>query len=139
VHNLYLAFNNKSPDLLDIAVTPDWQDIPLAPQQGPGPEGLKPLIGYFISAFPDMHIKIHEIIGHSSRAGVRAEITGTHLGEFFGIKPSGKPMAIPIHEFHHFKDGLISHTWHLEDWFGMLNQVGAWPPAENGKSVVSNE
>jgi hypothetical protein len=59
IETLYRAFSDKNPDLLDKAVAFDWQDIPLAPGQGPGP----------------------------------------------------------------------GDTWHLEDWFGMLNQVGAWPPA----------
>ena len=125
---LYRAFSEKNPDLLDDAVTPDWKDIPLAPGQGHGPDGFKPLMQGLIAAFPDIHITIHEIIGTSGRAGVRAEITGTHLGEMFGVAPTGKPVSIPIHEFHHLKDGLITHTWHLEDWFSMMHQVGAWPP-----------
>ena len=129
VETLYRAFNDHAPDLLDEAVTPDWQDIPLAPGQGPGPEGLKPIVRAFIAAFPDINIAIKEIVGAEGRAGVRALITGTHKGEWFGVAPTNRPVSIPIHEFHHFADGRITHTWHLEDWFGMLNQVGAWPPA----------
>ena len=72
---------------------------------------------------------MHEIFGSADRAGVRAEITGTHNGEFFGVPGSGKPVSIALHEFHYLKDGKLTHTWHLEDWFGMLNQVGAWPPS----------
>nr|WP_315219389.1 hypothetical protein [uncultured Duganella sp.] len=40
----------------------------------------------------------------------------------------GRAIAIAIHEFHQFSADRIVRTWHLEDWFGMLNQVGAWPP-----------
>ncbi len=46
IENLYRAFTDKNPDLLDEACTPDWQDIPLLPGQGPGPQGLKDLIRY---------------------------------------------------------------------------------------------
>lgn len=133
IRTLYRAFSQKNPDLISEAVVPDWQDIPLAPGQGPGPDGFKPLLQGFIAAFPDIHITIHEIVGTAGRAGVRAEITGTHTGEMFGIAPTGKPVSIALHEFHHLKDGLITHTWHLEDWFGMMNQVGAWPPAPQEK------
>lgn len=136
IETLYRAFSEQNPDLLDEAVTSDWQDIPLAPGQGPGPGGLKPIIRAFIAAFPDIRITIKELIGAPGRAGVRAEITGTHKGEWFGIAPTGKAIRIPIHEFHHLKGGRITHTWHLEDWFGMLNQVGAWPPAA---TVASRE
>ena len=45
------AFAGK-PELLDQAVTPDWQDIPLAPGQAPGREGMTPLIQGFAAASP---------------------------------------------------------------------------------------
>lgn len=136
IETLYRAFSEKNPDLLDEACAPDWQDIPLAPGQGPGPDGLKKLIPGFLKAFPDLKIVVHEIVGSAGRAGVRASITGTHLGEIFGIKPTGKFVDVALHEFHHLKDRRITHTWHLEDWFGMLHQVGAWPPVlqQKGKS-----
>ena len=130
IETMYRAFNENNPDLLDAACAPDWQDIPMVPGQGPGPDGLKQLIPGFLKAFPDLKIVIHEIIGSAGRVGVRASIVGTHRGEIFGVQPTGKAVEIPIHEFHHLReDGRITHTWHLEDWFGMLHQVGAWPPA----------
>jgi predicted ester cyclase len=44
-----------------------------------------------------------------------------------GIAPTHKKITIALHEFHHFKDGKLSKTWHLEDWLSMLLQTGAWP------------
>jgi predicted ester cyclase len=129
ITNLYRAFNEQNPDLLDLALKPEWQDIPLGPGQQPGLAGMKPIIGLFAAAFPDVQITILDIFGRDGKAAVRAQITGTHRGEFFGIPPTGKPIAIAIHEFHTLTDDRIVQTWHLEDWFGMLNQVGAWPPA----------
>jgi steroid delta-isomerase-like uncharacterized protein len=125
---IYRAFNDRNPDLLDEAFTADWEDIPLNPGQGPGPDGLKKLLPVFDKAFPDGKIVIHEIVGASGHAGVRASFTGTHLGEIFGIPATGKSVDMALHEFHHLKDGRVARTWHLEDWFGMLHQVGAWPP-----------
>lgn len=135
IETIYRAFNEKNPDLLDEACTPDWQDIPLLPGQGPGPDGLKQLMPMFLKAFPDLKIVIHEIIGSPGHAGVRASLTGTHLGELFGVAPTGKFVDVAMHEFHHLRDGRLTHTWHLEDWFGMLNRIGAWPP----RSPVSPE
>lgn len=127
IETIYRAFTDKNPDLLDEACTPDWKDIPLNPGQEPGPAGLKKLMPMFFAAFPDMKILIHEIVGASGRAGVRASIIGTHLGAIFGVPPTGKSVEVALHEFHHLEGGRISHTWHVEDWFGMLNQIGAWP------------
>ncbi|OTP66583.1 ester cyclase [Caballeronia sordidicola] len=129
---LYEAFSSGNPDLLDKAVADDWQDIPLAPGQQPGRDGMKPLIRAFVAAFPDIQIEVHDIIGNAQAAGVRAEISGTHSGEWFGVAPTGKRFHIALHEFHRLKDGKITHTWHLEDWFGWMNQVGIWPAKNLG-------
>ena len=132
IRTLYQAFSDKNPDLLDQVLTPDWMDIPMQPGQVPGPQRLKTLMQYFFSAFPDMRVIVHEIFGSAGRAGVRAEIIGTHKGEFLGIQPTEKRVSVALHEFHYLKDGRITHTWHLEDWFGMMLQVSAWPPAREG-------
>ncbi len=131
IETFYRAFTDHNPDLLDEVCTPDWQDIPLAPGQGPGPDGLKDQItSIFLTAFPDLKIIVHEIVGSPGRAGVRASITGTHLGEVMGVAPTGQHVDIALHEFHHLKGGLLTHTWHLEDWFGLFNRLGVWhPPA----------
>lgn len=128
IENFYRAFGDKNPNLLDDVLTPDWKDAQPVPGLMDGPQGLKDQFPMLFSAFPDLKIVIHEIVGASGHAGVRASITGTHQGEMFGVAPSGQFLDIPIYEFHHLENGRITHTWHLEDWFGMLNKVGAWPP-----------
>ncbi len=127
VETLYRAFSEGNPDLLDQAVAADWQDVPLAPHQGPGREGIKPLIREFREAFPDLRVEIVDLVGGGGRVAVRGAISGTHRGAWFGVAATHQAFRIPIHEFHTVENGRITHTWHLEDWFGWLNQVGAWP------------
>jgi predicted ester cyclase len=113
VETFYQAFSNKNPDLVDEVLTPSWDDIPLAPGQGAGPEGIKPIIQSVALAFPDIQITVHDMIQEPGRIGVRAEISGTHQGEIFGI---------------HTLDGKrITTTWHMEDWFGLFLQLGQFP------------
>ena len=126
IKTFYRAFAGE-PDLLDQVLAPGWEDIPLAPGQEPGPEGIKPMIRAFKEAFPDLAITLHDVIGDGGRIAVRAEITATHSGAWFGVPPSGRRFSMALHEFHRIEDGRLTHTWHLEDWFGWLNQVGAWP------------
>ncbi len=123
IETLYRAFSDGDPDLLDGVLAADWQDIPLAPHQAPGRDGIKPLIAEFRAAFPDLRITINEIIGAAGRIAVRAEIAATHQGSWFGVAPTGRPFRIPLHEFHYVADGRITHTWHLEDWFGWQRQI----------------
>jgi predicted ester cyclase len=58
---------------------------------------------------------------------VRAEITGVHSGEWFGIAPTNQSFCMPIHEFHYIENGRLTHTWHLEDWFHFFFQIGTPP------------
>jgi predicted ester cyclase len=122
----YRAFSGQH-DLLDDCVTADWQDIPLAPGQEPGREGAKPLISGFSAVFADLKIEIIEMIGVPGKIAVRGVMTGRHVGELFGVAPTGKSFSLPIHEFHTIEDGRLTHTWHMEDWLGWFAQMGAWP------------
>jgi predicted ester cyclase len=128
VQTLYRAFSEQNPDLVDAVLAPDWDDIPLAPGQEPGPAGIKPIIRMLASALPDVQITIHDTVQQPGKVAVRAEISGTHLGELFGIAPTGKKVSFRLHEFHTLADGLVTTTWHMEDWFGLFLQLGQFPP-----------
>lgn len=129
IETFYRAFGPAGTALLDEALAPGWEDIPLAPGQAPGRDGMKPLVEAFLAAFPDVRVHVHEMLGVPGRVAVRAEITGTHLGPWFGVAPTGRAFRLPIHEFHELAGGRVVRTRHLEDWLGWLVQVGAWPPA----------
>lgn len=126
IETFYSAWKKKQPELLDTVCTPDWKDIPLAPDQADGPKGLQDIMKHFAETFPDAEVIIHEIFGTHERAGVRAEWVFTHNSELLGIQATNKKVSLMLHEFHHLKDGKLTHTWHLEDWFGLLIQSGAW-------------
>lgn len=122
IEKFYSAWKLKQPTLLDEVCTPEWKDIPLMPNQKEGPKGLQEIMNVFIETFPDIEIEIHEIFGTYERAAVRASFHFTHNKTFLGIEATNKKVAVPIHEFHYLKDGKLTHTWHLEDWFGLLIQ-----------------
>jgi len=129
VKTLYRAFSDRNPDLVDEVLAPNWDDIPLAPGQIPGPGGIKPIIRSFMEAFPDAQITVHDMIQEPGRIGVRAQITGTHQGEIFGIAPTGKKVRLLLHDFHTLDGKRVTTTWHMEDWFGLFLQLGKFPPA----------
>ena len=128
VETFYRAFSDKNPDLVDEVLAPTWDDIPLAPGQAPGPEGIKPIIRSVMQAFPDIQITVHDMIQEPGRIGVRAEITGTHQGEIFGIAPTAKKVSFRLHDFHTLDGQRVTKTWHMEDWFGLFLQLGQFPP-----------
>lgn len=123
----YGALGGHDIDLLDEATTADWEDIPLAPGQGPGPEGAKPVFRMLLTAFPDLVVDIVDVMAERDRAAVRAMVSATHAGPLFGVPASGRRVTFALHEFHDFEGDRLRRTWHLEDLFGLFSQVGAFP------------
>ena len=122
IQESYKAWRTNDLTIIDTLFSPDWQDIPMAPGQKAGPEGLKDLITFFHQTFPDIEITMQDIFGTAERIAVRAEMTFTHDKEFMGISPINQKVKVTLLELLHLKDGKITHTWHLEDWFGLLMQ-----------------
>ena len=123
----YKAIGTHKLELLNDALTADWVDLPPGPGQGPGPEGVKPILQGLLDAFPDLTATVEEVIGEEHRAAARVALSGTHLGPLMGIAASGRPVTLALHEFHTFRDGQISVTRHMEDWMDLFGQIGSLP------------
>jgi hypothetical protein len=81
---------------------------------------MKQVVAAFRSAFPDGEIVPREILADRDKVVARVSLTGTHLGEFQGIAPSGKRMIANGTETFRFESGLIVESWSL---FGPLVEM----------------
>ncbi len=122
----YEAFNKKDPTLLDKILSEDWVDIPSAPGQSAGPEGIKHAFAQLTTTFPDFKVTIQEILQDGNKVIVRSEITGTQEKAFRGFPSKNRKMAMQAVDIHEFKDGKIIRTWHTEDWMTGLRQLGVF-------------
>lgn len=132
LNQFYGAFSTGEAAKLDHALTVDWDEEPRNQGQEPGREPMKQFIAGVRQALPDLKIDIKDVVFGDDKAAVRAEMRGTHSADFFGIAATGKSYAIRLHEFHTFEGSQIAYTWHMEDWLGFLNQIGAWPVTSEG-------
>ena len=81
------------------------------------------------AAFPDGRHTIDEILGIDDRVMLRGRFTGTHSGEFLGMPPTGKKIAITFMNIDRFAGGkLIEHRAEV-DMAGLMQQLGAIPAA----------
>jgi steroid delta-isomerase-like uncharacterized protein len=60
-----------------------------------GPEEFKNFVQVMHSAFPDLSFETHQIISDGRKVARVATMRGTHLGDFRGIPPSGRKIAVP--------------------------------------------
>ena len=95
-----------------------------------GPDGF---IGIMLQnvrrAFPDARVELVSLIEEGDMASFRLDGSGTHLGAFLGVSPTGK--TIRIRGIHHvrLRDGRIVEHWQGPDILAMLLDMGKFPPA----------
>jgi predicted ester cyclase len=103
---------------------------------GMGPDGLVDLIRTWRTAFPDGHMEIDDLIVEGDTVAIRNTWYGTHEADFYGIPPSGKSVAVTSVGIDRVTDGLVSEGWGELDMVGMMQQLGALPPAGPGAAAA---
>ena len=121
--------NSRDIDALDEVVAPGYLDHTAFPGQAPGLEGLKQRVATLFRAF-DPHWTIDDIIAERDIVVLRWNHTGTHIGEFLGIPPTGKAFTMRGIDIYRVKDGKMAEHWNVVDMFGFYQQVGLIPETE---------
>src|SRR3712207_7854372 len=63
------------------------------PGARPGRDSVKRRIALYYEAFPDWKVTIHDIFGRGDGVAYRWSASGTHLGEWAGLSPTGLHMT----------------------------------------------
>ncbi|HLT19177.1 MAG TPA: ester cyclase [Thermomicrobiales bacterium] len=92
-----------------------------------GREGTAQYFAALRSAFPDLRFSIDDQIAEGDRVVTRWSASGTHLGNFFGIPPSGKRVTIEGTDIDRIANGLVVECWPRVDELWLLQQLGAIP------------
>ena len=79
----------------------------------------------YLTAFPDLHFTIEDLIAAGDQVVQRWSCVGTHQGELMGIPASGKPVSVANNAFGRIEGGKIAEWWSCPDTMGMMRQIGA--------------
>jgi predicted ester cyclase len=94
-----------------------------------GLEAWKPLAsGAYLSAFPDLHSTLEDVIAEGDKVVGRFTSRATHKGPLMGVPATGRPVTFGSIVIQRFADGKILEEWHQDDMMGILQQIGAIPP-----------
>ena len=88
-----------------------------------GREGFKGYMRAVYAAFPDFHNRIEELIAEGDKVAVRLTYTGTHRGELFGIRPTGRQVSYAGMAIFRIVEGRIVEGWVLGDVHGLVRQL----------------
>jgi predicted ester cyclase len=97
------------------------------PGQAKGSKGLRDTMLIFRKAFPDMGVKLNDMIAENDKVMSKFTVTGTHKGEFMNIKPGGKKITYEEVVILRLEKGKIVEHWAVADALSLMQQIGAIP------------
>jgi predicted ester cyclase len=78
-------------------------------------------------AFADQRYEVHRLVGEGETVVIECTLHGHHTGEFMGIPPTGREIALRSVHIVRYRDGREIETWALQDRLGLLQQLGVVP------------
>ncbi|MBE0411193.1 MAG: ester cyclase [Anaerolineales bacterium] len=90
-----------------------------------GPEGVKQFVSMLRGAFPGPEATVEGQVAEGDRVATRWITRGTHKGEFQGIPPTGRQVAITGITILRVANDKLLEGWSNADMLGMLQQLGA--------------
>lgn len=109
-------------EIFDPAFTAQLPGAPLLDR-----DGWKGYAGQFLTGFPDLQMELHDLVTTDDRIVLRVTYRGTHLGEFQGVPPTGKPITLTAIGMFDMADGRVMKNWAEMDVLGLMQQIGAVP------------
>jgi steroid delta-isomerase-like uncharacterized protein len=127
LRRFYAEMSAGNLDAIDEVVVDSFIEHESFPGIEPNKEGVRQFFQMFRSAFPDMKMEAHEIVGEGDLLCVRGTMSGTHQGEFMGMPPTGKRFEVEGFDMVRVRDGQFTEHWGLFDTMTMMQQLGAIP------------
>ena len=126
VRRLYDLLNAGNVEEIQDLVTDGYDEHDPLPGQGAGRDGVLDRYSMLIDALAPQ-FTIEDVIAEGDRVVVRWMNSGTHVGEFAGIPPTGRAFSIAGIDIYRVVEGRLAEHWHVVDQLAMLGQLGVLP------------
>lgn len=80
-------------------------------------------LGGFDNLVPDLEWAVQDMHEDGNTVIVRSRATGTPVAPFFGVDGQGRGFDILTIDIHELENGVITRSYHVEDWAGALQQL----------------
>jgi steroid delta-isomerase-like uncharacterized protein len=78
----------------------------------------------FRETFPDVHVRIDDIISEGNIVAARYSATGTHRGNGLGFAATNLPVSFTGMVFVRVENGKLVEGWNNYDQLGMMQRLG---------------
>ncbi len=90
-----------------------------------GPKAAEANSAGYTKTFPDLQIRIIELIAEGDLVMARCEATGTQKGEMAGVPATNKTIKVAHWTINRFNaEGKIIESWNLNDNMSVMQQLG---------------
>lgn len=133
------VWNKRRLELVDEIISPSHAlHDPNLSGSAVGPEAYKRQVTRFITAFPDLHFTVEDIVGEKEKLAVAWTISGTHKGEFMGVPATNKKVSVDGITINHIADAKIMDSYVSWDAWGMMQQLGVVPALGAPKGAAAH-
>jgi steroid delta-isomerase-like uncharacterized protein len=126
-HKWIRAFNERDWRTESAVRAPGFRAVLSGMPEPLGSEAWSGFLTAFTAAFPDCRIAIDACAAEGDTVVTRWTLTGTHLGEFQGIPPTGRKVVFTGIEYNRVSGGRITEHWSMYDNVALLRRLGALP------------
>ena len=113
--------------MIDELVEPEAVIRSPVPTEATGAGKLKEVFRRLHRAFPDLHVTVEDAVAEGDLVVARNTVTGTHLGEYMGLAPTGRTVRYDEIFIFRLRGGRIVETWGVVDVLSQMRQLGALP------------
>ncbi|MCH5671130.1 ester cyclase [Streptomyces gilvus] len=125
----HVAVNSHDPgtiaQAIDEFVAPDVDFHTPVPMDVTGAQALKRVWEVLLCAYPDIHVALEETVAQGDKVVARNTVTGTHLGPYQGLAPTGRTVTYSEIFIFRFAGGRIAEIRGVVDVLTQLRQLGA--------------
>ena len=128
-------WNNRDLSVADEIIAPDCVTHQLQSGATPvatarSPEAVKSHVGEWLAGFPDLRFAVEQMVAEGDLVMSRSVMTGTHMGTWLGLAPTGKEVSIRLMVIQRIADGKITEDWVQVEAFGLFQQLELVPSIE---------
>ena len=120
--------NEGRLEVFDEIAWPDHIEHNPFPQQSQGIEGLKQRVSMLRAAF-NPHFTLEHVIAQGDKVAVMWTNHGTHVGEWFGVPPTGKSVTARGADVLLLREGRLAEHWDVVDVTDFFAKIGLLPGA----------
>jgi steroid delta-isomerase-like uncharacterized protein len=125
VRQVFEAWNAHDPERYAKLLDEKWAlESDTVPATLNGRDAARQFMQIYVTAFPDLHFELPQVLGEGDFVVTRWTATGTHRGDLMGIPPTQRRVVTRGCSVSQVKNGKVAHDWNYWDTGHLLKQLG---------------